>query len=146
MSNLLKNSWSFPIYGNFDHWMNQWNNFNPVLQPITAVPPINILEGIMHFDFEMALPGIAKDNIKIVVDNQNVLTISTESKNEQMDDKKGDWKRREFSYQAFSRSLPLPANVDLIHITAAYENGVLKIHLPKISGPSAEVVQKIAVS
>jgi HSP20 family protein len=104
------------------------------------------LEGIMHFDFEMALPGVAKDNIKIVVDNQNVLTISTESKNEQMDDKKGDWKRREFSYQAFSRNLPLPANVDLIHITAAYENGVLKIHLPKISGPSAEVVQKIAVS
>lgn len=146
MSNLSKTSWNFPFFGSFDHWINDWKDFYPVPQQFNTIPPINILEGIMHFDLEMAIPGVAKESIKIEVDSKNNLSISTESKNESNEERKGEWRRREFSFQSFSKSIPLPSHVDVNHITAAYENGVLKIHVPKLSAPGSEVVQKISVS
>ena len=39
--------------------------------------------------------------------------------------------RREFNYSSFSRSFTLPDSVDADRIEAAYENGILKITVPK---------------
>jgi len=69
-------------------------------------------------DFEITLEG-------------NVLTISSSRKN-QKEEKDENYIRREFSYQSFQRSIELAENVvDEDHIEAKYENGVLKLNIPK---------------
>jgi HSP20 family protein len=59
-----------------------------------------------------------------------MLTVRGEKKLE--DEEKGkDYFRRERSFGAFRRSLPVPAEVDEAKIEARFEKGVLTIDLPK---------------
>jgi len=79
----------------------------------------------------MAAPGMNKEDFKVELDG-NVLTISSEKQNEN-EVKDGErYSRREFSYQSFQRSFQLPKEVvDADKIEAKYENGVLKLVVPK---------------
>jgi HSP20 family protein len=62
----------------------------------------------------------------------NVLTIAYEKKRESSnEDKKENYLRREFSYNAFKRSFALPDNADIESIKASGEHGVLNISVPK---------------
>jgi HSP20 family protein len=59
-----------------------------------------------------------------------VLTIASE-KEEQKEEKEDNYTRREFSYTSFSRSFTLPENVKEEDVKANYENGILKLSVPK---------------
>lgn len=74
------------------------------------------------------LPGIDKKDIKLDYKN-NYLVISAK-RNEEHDDKKDNYIRKERSYGEFSRSFYFD-NVSEDKINAKFENGVLKITLPK---------------
>lgn len=66
-------------------------------------------------------------NIKL---EQNILTISAEKKEEvKNEDEKHI--RKEFSYRAFKRSFTLDEKIEASGIAAKYENGILKLELPK---------------
>ena len=103
----------------------------------TTVPAVNILESADNFEVEVAAPGMEKQDFKIQLDN-NTLTIS--SKKEQSQEKKEEnYTRREFSYQSFQRTFLLPRDVvNDEGIVAKYENGVLRLTIPK----KEEVKQK----
>jgi HSP20 family protein len=60
----------------------------------------------------------------------NMLTISCE-KEESKEEKEEKFNRREYSYSSFSRSFTLPEEVNREKIDAKYEDGVLKLMLPK---------------
>lgn len=95
------------------------------------VPAVNILENDTNFMVELAAPGLKKEDFVVEVDQQ-VLTISAEVKNEVNEtSENGKYSRREFSYQSFKRSFNLPETVNEEQIAASYENGVLKVMLPK---------------
>jgi len=95
----------------------------------TTLPAVNIKENENGFEVEMAAPGMKKDDFKINLDN-NVLCISSERKVE--DNKtEGNYTKKEFSYQSFSRSFTLPDFADDRKIEAKYENGLLMISIPK---------------
>jgi HSP20 family protein len=83
------------------------------------------------YEVEMAAPGMNKEDFKIELDN-NTLTISSETKSEN-EEKDGErYARKEFSYQSFQRSFQLAKEVvDSDNIQARYENGVLKLSIPK---------------
>ena len=96
----------------------------------TNIPAVNIKESNEGFEVEMAAPGMSKKDFKIELEN-NLLTISSE-KREEAEKKEGDrYTRKEFSYQSFSRSFSLPEVVDADKINARYENGVLFLSIPK---------------
>jgi HSP20 family protein len=97
----------------------------------TTLPAVNIRETAENFEVEMAAPGMAKDDFKVELDG-TMLTISSERKLEQ-EEKDGErYARREFSYQSFQRSFQLPKEVvDADKIEAKYENGVLRLLIPK---------------
>ena len=79
---------------------------------------------------EADLPGFKKEDIKIDLDD-NLLTISAERhSNYEEKDKKGKYVRCERSYGAYSRDFDL-SGVNSEGIKAKYENGVLKLTLPK---------------
>ena len=78
----------------------------------------------------MAAPGFSKDEFRIELNN-DLLTISSEKKVENETKEGENFTRREFSYQSFSRSFTLPNTVNSDKIGAKYENGILKVLIPK---------------
>ncbi len=94
-------------------------------------PSVNVLENEQAFVVEIAAPGLQKDDFKVNVEkDQLIVSVQKEVKKEE--GKEGDkYVRREFSYNSFRRSFTLPENVGADNIHAAYENGVLKVTLPK---------------
>lgn len=112
----------------------------------TTIPAVNVLEAIQHFDIEMAVPGMKKEDFKLEVLPYNILMIGAETKQEQEEkNEKGQLTRREFNFSSFNRSFTLPDNVDTTAITAGYENGVLKIHVPKLVKEAVKNSKQIVV-
>ncbi|WP_294312006.1 Hsp20/alpha crystallin family protein [uncultured Chryseobacterium sp.] len=113
----------------FSRELFNWGNTN-FSSTLTTVPSVNIKENDNHFEVEVAAPGMQKDDFRITLDG-NLLTISSSKKNE-TEESKDHYTRREFSYQSFQRSFELAKDVvDEEHIEAKYENGVLKLIIPK---------------
>ena len=107
-----------------------WGNSN-FSQTNTTLPAVNIVENNNEFLVEMAAPGMDKKDFRIELENE-MLKISSEKEmnNEVKDDER--YTRREFSYQSFTRSFHLPKTVvDESKIQARYEDGVLRIMIPK---------------
>lgn len=113
----------------FNNDLMDWNisNFSSTN---TSLPAVNVKETTDEFTIEVAAPGMTKKDFNIHFHN-NVLTISSEKKNENQE-KKENYTRQEFSYQSFQRSFTVADNaVDSDKITAKYADGILVIHLPK---------------
>lgn len=106
----------------------------------TTIPAVNVKETAETFEVEVAAPGMKKEDFKVELNN-NMLTISSEHKKEN-EEKDGErFTRKEFSYQTFQRSFQLSREaVDADNIQAKYENGVLRLIIPK----REEVKQKPA--
>jgi HSP20 family protein len=97
----------------------------------TSIPAVNISENGENFTVEVAAPGMKKEDFKVELDG-NLLTITSEKRNEQEQKEGEKYTRKEFSYQSFQRSFELPAHVvDAEHIKATYENGLLHLVIPK---------------
>lgn len=113
----------------FDRAFSDWSNSHFSVTN-TTIPATNIRETKDDFIVEMAVPGMEKKDFHIkLVDN--LLTISSERKDEKKDEDE-NYTRREYSYQSFSRSFSLPKDVvKEDKISAKYENGVLRIVVPK---------------
>ena len=126
MSIVKRNNLFFPSLVN-DVFGPDWFGGMDKLQ--LSTPAVNIKENETGFDLELAVPGAKKEDFKIEVDNE-VLTISSEGKTEN-EETNGNFRRKEFSYTAFKRVFTLPETVDGSKIDASYENGILKLALPK---------------
>ena len=85
-----------------------------------------------HFELEADLPGVKKEDIAVDIDG-DCLTISAQrdSQWEEKNDQE-QYVRRERSYGSYSRSFDI-SNVKSEEISGSYENGVLKLVLPKRS-------------
>lgn len=92
-------------------------------------PPVNIVENTDDYQLELAAPGMEKTDFSLKVDG-NLLTISA-SKKEEAKEETAKSIRREFSYKSFSRSFSVDEKINAANIAAKYENGILKITLPK---------------
>ncbi len=94
-----------------------------------TIPAVNIKETNSGFRVDFAAPGFRKDDFKIHVEG-NQLAISAE-KQEEKNDGKDRFTRKEFSYNSFSRSFTLPQHVNTDHIGATYTDGILTLSIPK---------------
>lgn len=132
----------------FNDFLNRdwydWSNQNFSLTN-TTIPSVNIKENENEFEVEMAIPGMTKDDFKIELNN-SVLTISSEKQSNNQSKEGENVTRREFSYQSFSRSFTLPAIVETDKITAKYENGLLRVNIPKKEEAKPRPTKQIVVS
>lgn len=108
------------------------------------VPTANITETLKEYKLELAAPGLERKDFNVEVDN-HTLKISAE-KEEEKKEKTGEYSRREYSFNSFSRSFTLPENVKEGNIDARYENGVLKVSIPKAKETPVKPAHKVAVS
>ncbi len=118
----------------FDDFFNRelfnWNNAN-FSNTSTTIPSVNIKERAEHYEVEVAAPGMTKKDFKVELDG-NMLTISSERENQREDNENDRYSLREFSYQSFQRTFTLQKDVvDVEKIEAKYENGLLRLLIPK---------------
>jgi HSP20 family protein len=131
---IIKRNEFFPPFSLFDDFFSRdlWNRaVTNSSSTNTTIPLVNIKEGNENFEVEMAAPGMDKNDFKVELDG-NMLTITSEKeiRNEEKDGER--YSRREFSYQSFQRSFQLPKEVvDADRIEAKYDNGVLRLVIPK---------------
>jgi HSP20 family protein len=90
---------------------------------------VNIVDSKEGYVLSLAAPGMKKDDFKIDIEG-NMLSIRSE-KEENKEEKDARYTRKEYSYSSFSRSFTLPENVKQENIEAKYEDGVLKVTLPR---------------
>lgn len=91
---------------------------------------INLIDTGNTLVAQALVPGV--DDSKIEIDlNREMLTITTGS-NEHCVEKEGDYLYEELSFGSFSRSILLPAEVEVEDAKAEVKDGVLTIHMPKI--------------
>jgi HSP20 family protein len=108
------------------------------------VPTANVMETAKEFSIELAAPGLERKDFNVEIDN-HMLTISAE-KEEEKDEKDGEYSRREYSFNSFSRTFTLPDNVKEGNVDARYQNGVLKVSIPKAKETPVKPAHRISVS
>ncbi|THU30425.1 Hsp20/alpha crystallin family protein [Niastella caeni] len=91
--------------------------------------PVNIYETAEGYQLELSVPGINKEDINVNVE-KGLLAISYDKKEE---NKQEGYKtiRREFGHRSFKRTFTVADQVNVEAIQAKYENGILKLFLPK---------------
>ena len=92
--------------------------------------------------FKADVPGLKKEEVKVEVEDGNVLQISGE-RNKEQEEKNDKWHRVERSSGKFLRRFRLPENAKTEQIKASMENGVLTVTVPKdeVKKPEVKPVQ-----
>ncbi len=93
------------------------------------VPPVNIHESNDAYHLELVAPGLKKEDFKVNLE-KGLLTLSYEKKTES-ENKEYKTHRKEFNVTSFKRSFSVDDKINADSIEAKYENGVLKLFLPK---------------
>jgi len=106
-------------------------------------PATNIKETNDAFVIEMMVPGMSKEDFQIKLEKEK-LTISTEKKQE-VDDNI-HYTRKEFGTEPFIRSFLVPESVDADNINGEYEQGILKVTLPKKAESKNDLIRQISVN
>lgn len=102
-------------------------------------PSVDIFEDKDRLILEAELPGMNRDDFEISVEN-NVFTLRGERKFEKKAE--GDnYHRIERSYGSFTRSFTLPQTITADGATAEFENGVLRVALPKREETKARKIE-----
>ncbi|MBP6447106.1 MAG: Hsp20/alpha crystallin family protein [Saprospiraceae bacterium] len=95
-----------------------------------TTPSVNVSEDNENVVLEVAAPGLDKKDFNITVEKDQLIISAT--KEAQAEDKEeGKWTRKEFNYQSFKRSFHLSDKIETDKIEAEYNNGILKLVLPK---------------
>ena len=138
MSLIKRSAW--PLQGN-GSWLSNFFDtekfFDSDWVKDLSIPAVNVKEAEKSYEVELAAPGLSKKDFKITA-VEGILTISSE-KEEEKEEKGKSYTRKEFGYNAFSRSFTLPENANEEDIKASYEGGILKLSIAKkaVSQPKA---------
>ncbi len=130
------NSMFDDFFAEEDNLFRKWKNGS-------TFPSVNVKNEEDCFFLEVAAPGLKKDDFKVEVD-KGVLTISSETEKEESEENE-NFTRQEFSFSSFSRSFWLPEGVKDDDIKATYEDGILKLVIPKEEVTSEKEAKKIMI-
>ncbi len=131
----------------FDDFFKPWNEWlrqsESGWNQVLTIPAVNVTENKDEFILSLAVPGMKKDDFKIDVED-DMLTISSK-KEETKEEKEKKFTRKEYSYSSFSRSFTLPSEINKEKIEARYEDGVLKLFMPRVEEAKKTTTKAIAV-
>lgn len=110
------------------------------------LPAVNVKEDNDGFEVQLAAPGYVKEDFNVSVDNDR-LVISANMEKEHTEEENGQYTRREFMSRSFERSFTLPKNtINTDAVEAKYENGVLKLTLPKLDEVKPKPAKTIEIA
>ena len=106
------------------------------------IPPYNIIETDKEFLIEFSVPGFNKKDFSIEVEENNLKVSKLYSENDKLENK---FYKRQFNYSQFEKKFTIPEEVNIDKINSIYENGILKIFLPKIKEFKQSKIKSIQV-
>ena len=114
------------LFDNFFHGfeMERFGNASLGFQP-----KVNVADSEKEITVSVEIPGMDEKDIELAL-TKDALTIRGE-KREEKEEKGKNYHRMERTYGSFSRTLPLPVEINTDKAEAAYKKGVLIITLPK---------------
>jgi HSP20 family protein len=104
-----------------------------------TIPKVDVTEGDKEFTVTAEVPGYAKEEIKVEVENGR-LSLHAEHK-EEKEEKKEHYHLRERRYGSFTRTFGLPENVDAEKIEAKVKDGVLTVSIPKVEETKPKAIE-----
>ena len=115
----------------FDSFFKSFD-MEPFGSPVGAFSPkVDVTENEKEIKLSAELPGMDEKDIDISL--QHDMLIIKGEKKEEKEDKGKDYYSMERSYGSFSRTIPLPVDVETDKVEANFKKGVLNITLPKTS-------------
>ena len=141
MTYLRINPWK-----NFERAARRMNEFASEIDKNLSIevggfsPKADIIEDANNYYLNLELPGIAKEDVKISVNEERVLTIKGEKKPSEGRDN-NSFLRTERVFGSFSRTFIVPDNLDLEKISAKFADGVLELSLPKVEPPAPKEIE-----
>ena len=102
----------------------------------------DVLDEGDHYELEADLPGFQKEDIRLELQGDNLVISAERHSNAEEKNRDGKVVRMERSYGSYQRSFNV-SRIDTQNIHAAYENGVLKLNLPKLQAqiPQSRVLE-----
>ena len=92
--------------------------------------PVEMSDKGKDYEVKAELPGVKKEDLDIDID-KNYIVINAKKEEEKTEDEKS-YKKSEFRYGEFSRTVYFPEEIDIDKTEAKLEHGILKIHAPKM--------------
>ncbi len=112
----------------------------------TTLPAVNIREDKDAFSIEVAAPGMRRADFSIKFENNQLIISSGKTEQNEEEQKKYHYTRREFSYQSFQRMFELPEHLgDGDKIEAKYCDGLLCVTMPKLESARPKPVKRIEI-
>ena len=116
------------------HWMRpmqwDWPEWGHLPSPFGGkMPRVDMIDRDGELLIRAELPGVEKDDLDVSM-TDNTITIKGKTASEDIDEKE-NYYRAEITRGAFSRTLVLPADVDLDKIHSTFKNGLLEMTVPK---------------
>lgn len=91
--------------------------------------PVEMTDKGKDYEVKAELPGVKKEDLDIDID-KNYIVINAKKEEEKIENEKA-YKKSEFKYGEFLRTVYFPEEIDVEKTEAKLEHGVLKIHAPK---------------
>jgi HSP20 family protein len=110
-----------------------------VLANVDWSPAVDVVETPEEYLVKAELPDLRKEDVKVSVES-GMLRIAGERKQEK-EEKHKRFHRVERSYGSFVRTFGLPDNVDDKKLQAEFKDGLLTVHLHKISPSKPPAVE-----
>ena len=125
---------------NFDSLFPEYINEEDVSEKFAM--PVELHEHEKEYCVNAELPGVSKENLDIDID-KNHITINAKKEEEKEENDK-HYKKSEFRYGEFSRTVYFPNEIDTDKTSAKFENGILKIKAPK-KEQEKEHIKKLSI-
>jgi HSP20 family protein len=93
-------------------------------------PRLNIQSTKKNYIYEFDLAGVPKKDIKLSIDENNVLTLTGKKENK-VEEKSDNYVKQEIFYGSFSRVIKLPDDINQDKLQTEYNNGILKLTIGK---------------
>lgn len=124
--------------------------FNRMMRPLYGKHAQNMMKTDVRetdnsYELDIDLPGFKKDEVQASLENGYLTISASKGMDKDEKDKKGRYIRRERYTGAMSRSFYVGDGVDQKDIHAKFENGILKLTVPKEAAQKVEENKHIAI-
>ena len=139
--NLFDDDWmDFPFEREF------WGRKDPAYgKNVKNLMKTDIREHDTGYELDIDLPGFKKDEIKAELENGYLTISATKGTSNDEQDKKGKYIRRERYAGTMQRSFYVGEDVTQEDIKAKFEDGILKLSIPKKDAQAVETKKTIAI-
>ena len=117
--------WMHPSF----HWPDAVQSHIPMFAE-GRTPKVDIIDNDKDMLIRVELPGVDKKDLDISM-TDNTVTIKAKTRYEKKEEK-SDYYRSEIEQGLYTRTIGLPADVDIDKVTSSFKNGVLELTVPKM--------------